>query len=109
MSDLPDRELEAAKKLAVVGTNAGDSQLHLARAWFRNNDKTNFYATARTAIEKGGLPVREAFFSIPLFAPWREEEEFKKLQGSIQPVPQTSPLPEKKVLPQKISSPPNGN
>jgi len=109
MSGLPDRELEAAKMLTVVGTNAGDSQLLLARAWFRNNDKTNFYVAARTAIEKGGLPVREAFFSIPLFAPWREEEEFKKLQGSIKPVPQPSPLPEEKVSPPKISPPPNGN
>jgi tetratricopeptide (TPR) repeat protein len=93
MNALPDRELDAAKMLAVVGTNAGESQLLLARAWFRNNNKTNFYATARTAIEKGGLPVREAFFSFPLFAPWREEEEFKKLQAPVLPVPQPSPPP----------------
>jgi hypothetical protein len=93
MNALPDRELDAAKMLAVVGTNAGESQLLLARAWFRNNNKTNFYATARTAIEKGGLPVREAFFSLPLFAPWREEEEFKKLQSPVLPVPRPSPPP----------------
>ncbi|MEI6279991.1 MAG: DUF2723 domain-containing protein [Verrucomicrobiae bacterium] len=94
MNALPDRELDAAKMLAAVGTNAGESQLLLARAWFRNNDKTNFYTTARAAIEKGGLPAREALFKIPLFAPWREEEEFQKLQNA--PAPQPAPPPAKK-------------
>jgi len=79
---LPERELEAAKRLATAGTNAGDDLLCLACAYYRNNDKTNFYSTARTAIEKGGIPVREAIISHPLFAPWREDEDFKKLSGA---------------------------
>ncbi len=79
---LPDRELEAAKRLVAVGTNVGQDYLSLACAYFRNNDKTNFYSTARSAIEKGGIPVREAIVSQPLFAPWREDEDFKKLSGS---------------------------
>lgn len=79
---LPERELEAAKRLATSGTNAGDDLLCLACAYYRNNDKTNFYSTARTAIEKGGIPVREAILSHPLFAPWREDEDFKKLSGA---------------------------
>jgi len=79
---LTDRELEAAKRLAAVGTNVGKDSLSLACAYFRNNDKTNFYSTARTAIEKGGIPVRETIIAHPLFAPWREDEEFKKLSGS---------------------------
>ena len=73
----------AAQKLVAPGTNAGDDFLLLARACFRNNDKTNFYAAARTAIQKGGLPMREAIFDHPLFAPWRQEEEFKKLQDPL--------------------------
>lgn len=81
-NSLPERELEAAKKLAVVGTNVGDDYLYLACAYFRNNDKTNFYATARTAIEKGGIPVRQAILVHPLFAPWRDDAEFKKLEGT---------------------------
>lgn len=80
MNELPVQELAAAKKLVSVGTNASDDNLLLARAWFKNNDKTNFYSTAKIAIEKGGLPTCEAIFQHPLFAPWREEEEFKKLR-----------------------------
>ncbi|MEI6073398.1 MAG: DUF2723 domain-containing protein [Verrucomicrobiae bacterium] len=101
MNALPDRELDAAKKLAVVGTNAGEAQMLLARAWFRNNDKTNFYAAARTAIEKGGLPARETLFAHPLFAPWRGEEEFKKLQSSTRP----DPLPTPQLTPQLTPQP----
>jgi len=81
MSAMPKRELEAAKALALVSTNAGDANLLLCRAYFRNDDKTNFFSAARTAIEKGGLPAREALFEDPLFAPWRQEEEFQKLRG----------------------------
>jgi len=88
MNALPERELDAAKALAEVGTNAADTGLLLCRAYFRNNDKTNFYAAARATIEKGGLPVREALFEFPLFAPWREEEEFKNLRD---PASDTSP------------------
>jgi tetratricopeptide (TPR) repeat protein len=87
MNVLPERELEAAKLLVAVSTNAGDSLLALARAWCRNNDKTNFYATARAAVEKGGLPVSEALFTQPVFIRWRWEEEFQKLRASNQPAP----------------------
>ncbi|MEI6033076.1 MAG: DUF2723 domain-containing protein [Verrucomicrobiae bacterium] len=87
MNGLPDRELAAAKLLAEVGTNAGEAQMLLARAWFRNNNKTNFYSAARTAIEKGGLTVKEAIFTSQLFAPWRGDEEFKKLQAASLPAP----------------------
>lgn len=83
MSGLPAQELAAAKRLAAVGTNAGDDYLLLARAYFRNNDKTNFYSAAKVAIQKGGLPMREAIFEHPLFAPWRGEEEFKALQNPL--------------------------
>ena len=87
MNNLPAQEVAAAKKLVAAGTNSGDDYLLLARAFFRNNDKTNFYPAARTAIEKGGLPMREAIFEHPLFAPWRQDEEFKNLHN---------PLPTKK-------------
>ena len=87
MNNLPAQEVAAAKKLVVAGTNSGNDYLLLARAFFRNNDKTNFYAAARAAIQKGGLPMREAIFEHPLFAPWRQEEDFKNLHN---------PLPEKK-------------
>ena len=87
MNNLPAQEVAAARKLVAAGTNSGDDFLLLARAFFRSNDKTNFYPAARTAIQKGGLPMREAIFEHPLFAPWRQDEEFKSLHN---------PLPTKK-------------
>jgi tetratricopeptide (TPR) repeat protein len=86
-NNIPAQEVAAAQMLVSTGTNSGEDYLLLARALFRNNDKTNFYPAARTAIQKGGLPMREAIFAHPLFAPWRGDEEFKKLRN---------PLPEKK-------------
>lgn len=83
INNLPAQEQIAAQKLVSPGTNSGDDYLLLARACFRNNDKTNFYSAARTAIQKGGLPMREAVFDHPLFAPWRQEEEFKKLRDPL--------------------------
>ncbi len=83
MNDLPGQEVAAAQKLVAAGTNSADDYLLLARAFFRNNDKTNFYSAARTAIQKGGLPIREAVFEHPLFAPWREEDEFKNLKNPL--------------------------
>jgi len=82
LNALPDRELEAAKRLVAVSTNVETARVFLARAHFKNNDKTNFYPAARAAIEAGGLPVQESFFGEPLYAPWREEEEFQKLKDS---------------------------
>ena len=86
MSEMPNRELDAAKMLATVATNPGDAQFLLARAWFRNNDKTNFFSAAREAVRLGGIPVREAILAEPLFAPWREDEEFKNLKSPAAPV-----------------------
>jgi len=83
MNSLPAQEVAAAKKLVAPGTNSGDDYLLLARAFFKNNDKTNFYPAARTAIRKGGLPMREAIFEHPLFAPWRQDEEFKSLHSPL--------------------------
>ena len=83
MNNLPAQEVVAAQKLVAAGTNSGDDSLLLARASFRKNDKTNYYQAARTAITKGGLPMREAVFDHPLFAPWRQEEEFKKLRDPL--------------------------
>jgi len=83
MNNLPAQEVAAAKKLVAAGTNSGDDYLLLARAFFRNNDKTNFYPAARTAIQKGGLPMREAIFEHPLFAAWRQDEEFKNLHSPL--------------------------
>lgn len=82
-NNLPGQEVAAAQKLVAVETNTVDDYLLLAKAYFRNNDKTNFYAAARTAIERGGLPMREAIFAHPFFAPWREEDEFKKLKNPL--------------------------
>lgn len=91
------QELAAAQKLVSVGTNAGGDYLLLARAYFRNNDKTNFYSAAKTAIEKGGLPIREEIFEHPVFAPWRQEDEFQKLKTEFSTNAFSTPVqPEKK-------------
>ena len=84
MNNLPAQEVAAARNLVAPGTNSGDDFLLLARAYFKNNDKTNFYPAARAAIRKGGLPMREAIFEHPLFAPWRQDEEFKSLHNPLQ-------------------------
>ena len=83
MNNLPAQEVSAAQKLVAAGTNSGDDFLLLARACFRNNEKTNFYSAAKTAIQKGGLPMKEAIFEHPLFAPWRQDDEFKNLQNPL--------------------------
>lgn len=83
MNSLPAQEVAAALKLVAPGTNSGDDFLLLARASFRNNDKANFYSAAKTAIKKGGLPMKEAIFEHPLFAPWRQDNEFKDLQNPL--------------------------
>ena len=84
---LPLQELALAQKLVAGGTNSADDYLLLARAFFRNNDKTHFYPTARTAIQKGGIPIQEAIFEHPLFAPWREDAEFQKLKNPAPEAP----------------------
>lgn len=95
INNMPPQEVAAAQALVATGTNAGDDYLLLARAYFRNNDKTNFFPAARTAIEKGGLPIREAIFEHPLFAPWRKDPEFEALKNPLAPHSQPEP-PSKK-------------
>jgi tetratricopeptide (TPR) repeat protein len=81
--NIPD-SLGPAKRLAELETSNVTNHLLLARAYFENKDKTNFYKAAERAVEIGGAPVREGFRDEPIFTPWREDPEYKKL---IDPAP----------------------
>lgn len=71
--------LDPAKRLTEVeGSNVANFLL-LARAYFVQNKKKEFYDTAIRAVELGGAPVREAFRNEPQFSLWANDEEFKKL------------------------------
>lgn len=68
----------ARRLVELEGSNAGNHIL-LARGYFMQTNKPEFYKAAAKAIEIGGKPVREAFRTKPIFAPWHEDPEFKKL------------------------------
>jgi len=71
--------LEPARRLTEVENSNVANFLLLARAYFVQDKKKEFYETAAKAVELGGAPVREAFRAEPQFSRWANEEEFKKL------------------------------
>lgn len=78
---LPKSEFAAASALVALEPDSAENQLLLAKAALRNRNNDGFYAAARTALEKGGLPMREAFSKSPEFDPVRKEPEFQSLLG----------------------------
>jgi tetratricopeptide (TPR) repeat protein len=78
---LPESELAAAKALVAVEPDVAENQLALARAALRNRKKEDFFAAARAAVEKGGLPMREAFTKSTEFDPVRNDPEFQAILG----------------------------
>ncbi len=77
-NELP-QTLEPARRLTVVEASNVDNFLLLARAYFAQDKKKEFYETAAKAVELGGPPVREAFLNEPQFSPWKDDPEFKTL------------------------------
>jgi len=71
--------LEPARRLTELESSNVANYLILARAYFSQDKKKEFYATANKALEVGGPIVREAFLSEPQFSRWRNDPEFKKL------------------------------
>jgi hypothetical protein len=47
----------------------------------RNRKKEEFFTAARAAVEKGGLPMREAFAKSTEFDPVRNDPEFQEILG----------------------------
>jgi hypothetical protein len=74
-------ELAAAEALALAEPDAAENHLLLARAALHNDKKAEALQAARTAVEKGGLPMREALEKSPVFEELRDEAEFKSLIG----------------------------
>ena len=73
------RTLEPARRLTMVEGSNVENFLLLARAYFLQDKKKEFYETAARAVELGGPSVQEAFRTEPQFSAWTNEVEFKKL------------------------------
>jgi len=79
--DLPKTALAAANALVAVEPDSAENQLLLAKAALRNRNNEVFYAAARSALQKGGLPMREAFAKSSEFDSVRKDAEFQALLG----------------------------
>ena len=77
----PTDSLAAAVALVAIHPEDAQNQLILAKAAALNNDKDKFFPAAQSAIEKGGLPMREFIDRQPLFKAMRSEPAYKKLLG----------------------------
>jgi len=58
-----------------------------AKAAALNKDKDKIFPAAQSAIEKGGLPMREFIGRQPLFKAMPSESAYKKLLGQDQSNP----------------------
>ena len=71
--------LEPARRLTVLESSNVANYLILARAYFVQDKKKEFYTSAAKAVELGGPSAREAFLAEPQFSRWKNDPEFKKL------------------------------
>ena len=78
IGELPNT-LDAAKRLTLIETSNVQNYLLLARAYFIQNRKKEFYEAASQAIKFGGPSLRKAFVADPAFSSWKNDPEFKKL------------------------------
>jgi tetratricopeptide (TPR) repeat protein len=76
--ELP-KTLEAAKRLTQIETSNVQNYLLLARAYFVQDQKQEFYEAANEAIRLGGPSLREAFVADPTFSAWKDDPQFRKL------------------------------
>ena len=78
IGELPNT-LDAAKRLTEIETSNAQNYLLLARAYFIQKRKKEFYEAASQAIKLGGPSLRKAFVADPAFSSWKDDPEFKKL------------------------------
>jgi tetratricopeptide (TPR) repeat protein len=78
--------LDAAKQLTLIEGSNLNNHLLLARAYFFQNKKKEFYETAEHAVTLGGEEVRNGFRNEPIFLSWTNDPEFQKL---VKPSPLT--------------------
>lgn len=71
--------VDPALRLTQIEATNPENYFVLARAWFSLNKKKEFYEAAEKAVKLGGETMRATLDQDPLLAPWRSEEEFKKL------------------------------
>lgn len=82
-NQMPDVALEAGRAWAAADPESADAQIVLAQAAVAKNDRSLFFESARRAIEKGGLPMRDALAQYPDFAKWKDDPEFKELVNPV--------------------------
>ena len=75
-------QLAVAEALVALEPDSAKNQFLLARAATRAKDRAKFLSAARSAIEKGGIPMREALEKDPFFQPVQEDPDFQKLLHS---------------------------
>lgn len=78
----------AAKRLTEIESTNIDNYLLLARAYFYQHKKKEFYKTAAQAIALGGEDVKDGFRTEPIFSSWTNDPEYQKL---IKPGPLVQP------------------
>jgi len=78
---LDKASLKAAEALVAAKPADGEANLLLALALLRNGDTNRSLVSAREAVAKGGLAMREALKNSPDFDRIRDNPEFKKIAG----------------------------
>jgi tetratricopeptide (TPR) repeat protein len=86
IGELPNT-LNAAKRLTEIEASNAQNYLLLARAYFVQKRKKEFYEAASQAIKLGGPSLRKAFVADPVFSSWKDDPEFRKLSEAQPLVP----------------------
>ncbi len=82
---LPKAQITAADALVALEPDRPENYLLLAHAAIRIKDRNKFLSAAQSAVEKGGLPMREALEKIPIFQPMIADPQFQKILGKDKP------------------------
>ena len=82
---LPKAQITAADALVALEPDRPENYLLLAHAAIRIKDRNKFLSAAQSAVEKGGLPMREALEKIPIFQPILSDTQFQKILGKDKP------------------------
>ena len=82
---LPKAQITAADALVALELDRPENYLLLAHAAIRIKDRDKFLSAAQSAVEKGGLPMREALEKIPIFQPMIADPQFQKILGKDKP------------------------
>jgi len=82
---MPDAALDASRAWAAAEPESADAQIVLAQSAAAKDDRVVFLEAARKAVEKGGLPIRDALSQHPDFTKWKDDPDFKELLNPAMP------------------------